>query len=348
MRVLYHVFIANTIYAGRTIFNGYKNAFEDLGHTFRLISKNDNLDREVDEFKPDILFTFLGSKSFKFYNIPLFKKIRKRGIKVFVNLSYWNSPFSKLRINESSSLSKNKEVIKIIRSNNFGDVYYNACEQDDLRMEGFTETTGYNFYTIPLAADKLQHFPEYSSNFKADISYIGTNLPGKREFMRKNVFPLQKKYNLRIYGQDWNFKDKITGVIHKTACYLNIPFLNNIQKPMLQISDERKIYSSSIISINVHEDFQRKYGGECNERTFKILACGGFEICDDVACIKKYFKEGKEIIIAEDENDWREKIQYFIRNPDKRLSIIEAGKKRVLKDHTYHNRVEQFIRIYSK
>lgn len=34
MKILYQVLDVNTIYAGRTIFNGYKNAFEDLGHTF--------------------------------------------------------------------------------------------------------------------------------------------------------------------------------------------------------------------------------------------------------------------------------------------------------------------------
>ena len=113
------------------------------------------------------------------------------------------------------------------------------------------------------------------------------------------------------------------------------------------MSDERKIYNSSVISINVHEEYQRKFGGDCNERTFKIPLAGGFEISDDVACLKKYFKEGEEIVIAKDKKDWFEKINYYMKNPEKRNTIIEAGKQRVLKEHTYKNRVEQMIRIYN-
>lgn len=64
-----------------------------------------------------------------------------------------------------------------------------------------------------------------------------------------------------------------------------------------------------------------------------------------MACINKYFKDGKEIIIAKNEGEWLEKIDYYINNPGKRESIIKAGKEKVLKEHTYHNRVEQILRI---
>ncbi len=73
---------------------------------------------------------------------------------------------------------------------------------------------------------------------------------------------------------------------------------------------------------------------------------GGFEITDDVAVIRKYFKEGEEIVIAEDSKDWYEKIDYYIKNPEKRIKIMEAGKARVLKDHTYINRAKKIIDLY--
>jgi spore maturation protein CgeB len=86
------------------------------------------------------------------------------------------------------------------------------------------------------------------------------------------------------------------------------------------------------------------FGGDCNERTFKIPLCDGFEISDDVACIRKYFKED-EIVVAKDKNDWYEKIEFYIKNPDMRLKIIEKGKQRVLADHTYHCRAKQILEI---
>lgn len=89
-------------------------------------------------------------------------------------------------------------------------------------------------------------------------------------------------------------------------------------------------------------------GGDCNERTFKIPAFWWFQIVDDVSCIRKYFKEWEEIIIAKDKRDWFDKIEYYIHNPEEREKIIEAWKKRVLAEHTYNNRVEQIINIYYK
>lgn len=346
MNVVYHIPSLDTIYAGRTIYAGYKHAFEDLGHNFYTLTALDNQKELFEKVRPDMFITSLNAYNLKYLDIESIGQWRKKGMRVFVNTPFWKSPFSQLRINEAQSLSGNKEYINLIRSGTFGDVYYNICEAGDARMEGFEETTGYEHHTILLAADKRLHFPEYSEKFKADISYIGTYLPEKREFIQQQVFPLRSKYNVKLYGQDWTLYDRVKGFSQKVGQYFNLPYLRSLQKPKLQLEDERRIYASSLVSINIHEEYQRRFGGDCNERTFKVPACGGFEITDDVACIRKYFEEDKEIVIAKDKDDWFQKIDYYIKNPEKRLPIIEAGRKRVLADHTYHNRVEQMIGIY--
>jgi len=345
MIIIYHIPSLETIYAGRTIYAGYKNAFEDLGHKFYPFTSRNDQKKLFDEVRPDIFMTSLNPYNLKFLDLHDIKKRRKKGLNVFVNMPFWNSPMSKLRINETPSISKNKDFIAIIKSNVFGDVYYNVCEQSDPRMDGFEKITGYKCHTILLAADKTIHYPEYSERFKADISLIGTYLPEKRKFIQDHVFPLKKKYDVKLYGQDWTFKDRTKGFTQKVGQYFNLPYLSSLQKPKLNLEDERKIYASSVISINIHEDHQRQFGGDCNERTFKIPISGGFEITDDVACIRKYFKDGEEIIISKDKDDWFEKIDYYIRNPEKRISIIEAGRNKVLQKHTYHNRVEQIVSI---
>lgn len=346
MKIIYHIPSLDTIYAGRTIYVGYKHAFEDLGHEFHTLTASDNQRELFDRVQPDILITSLNSYNLKYLDLDGITEQRKKGMKVFVNTPFWQSPMSQLRINEAQSLSRNSEYISLIRSSSFGDVYYNVCEAGDERMDGFEKGTGYTHHTILLAADKRLHFPEYSEKFKSDISYIGTYLPEKRDFIKQQVFPLRNKYDLRLYGQDWTTFDRIKGFSQKVGQYFNIPYLRALQKPKLELEDERRIYSSSLISINIHEEYQRKFGGDCNERTFKVPACGGFEITDDVACIRKYFEEDKEIVIAKDKDDWFRKIDYYMKNPEKRLPIIEAGRKRVLADHTYHNRVEQMVAIW--
>jgi Uncharacterized protein conserved in bacteria len=50
--------------------------------------------------------------------------------------------------------------------------------------------------------------------------------------------------------------------------------------------------------------------------------------------------------LTKNKNDWFEKIDYYMKNPDKRLPIIEAGGRKVLAEHTYHQRVDQLLAIY--
>lgn len=349
MKILYQANV-NTIYAGRTIYHGYKHAFEDLGFTFKPFNTGqEQLEKVLKDYRPDIFITGLNNYTLKYVDLELLTKYRKKNLKVFVNIPFWRSPFSRTRINESSGLKDNEQFVFLIKQNKFGDVYFNSCEQDDARMDGFAKDTGRKYHTIPLAADKnLINSGSRDSRFTADLSYVGTYLPTKRVFFNNIIFPLKKFYTLKLYGQDWTLADRSLGWLQRFGQYFNIPFLRSVQKPKLELEDEAKIYASSKICINIHEDYQQKFGGDCNERTFKIPLFGGFEITDNVSCIKKYFKEGEEIIIAENKNDWFEKIRYYIDNPEKRLPIIEAGQKKVLAEHTYHNRVEQMVKIFEE
>ena len=345
MRIVYHLPSQYSVYAQRTIYHGFKNAFIDLGHDFYTFTNNDDLKSLLQETNPDILITASHFFYRKHLDYDLLKKFRNNGMVMFTKLDYWNSPLPKARINEPKSLSKDIKTVELIKAGLLGDVFFHVVEQGDERMEGFEEATGYPYYTIPLAADKTIYRNECDRSFQADVSYVGTYLSSKQAFFDEYVFPLRKKYDLKIYGQDWTFPDRMLGWLQRFGQYYNIPYIRSIRKPKLQLDEERKIYSSSTICINVHEEQQRIFGGDCNERTFKIPLCGGFEVSDNVACIRKYFKEEEEIIISNDKQEWFEKIDHYLKNPDERMPIIRAGAKRVLMEHTYHNRVLQILRI---
>lgn len=345
MRIAYHLPSTDSIYAYRTIYNGFKNAFTDLGHNFYTFTANDDLETFLDKYKPELFLTSTHYYYRRFLDFKILKKYIDSGMKVLTKIDFWDSPMDKTRFNEAKSMKDDKEVVRLIKDGLYGDYFYHVVEQDDDRMRGFEKTTGYSFYTIPLAADKIALDARFSKKFSADVSYIGTNLPDKREFFKKYVFPLKNKYDLKIYGQDWTLFDQTLGLIQKFGQLYNLNFLKRIQKPKLKLRDEALIYRSSKISINVHEKYQKEFGGDCNERTFKVPYCKGFEVVDNVACIQKYFVPDKEIVIGYSDADWLEKVEYYLENPSKRQSIIEAGFNRVLKDHTYHNRVHQILSI---
>ncbi len=347
MKILYHFPSPDTTNAYRTIYNGFKNAFIDLGHEFYVLTADGNLENILRDVNPDIFITSSHFFYQKYLDYDLLKKYRDRGMIVFTKIDFWNSPFGVTSFNEAKSLKNDYKTVSLIKKNLLGDVFFHVVEQGDERMSGFKEATGFDYYTIPLAADKIVLKNEFDSKFKADISFVGTYLSQKKLFFENYVFPLKEKYRLKIYGQNWSRYERFVNFIQKIGQYFNIPYLKSVIKPKLSLEDEGKIYNSSLISINVHEDYQKKYGGDCNERTFKIPLSGGFEICDDVACIRKYFKEGEEIVIAKDREDWFNKIKYYIENPRERDNIIKRGMDRVLCDHTYHNRAKQILDIYS-
>jgi len=344
MKIAYHMPSLDNIYAQRTIYWGFKHAFEDMGHIFLTFTADDDLGKFLSKNNPDIFITSSHFYYQKYLDFSLLKNFRKKGMVLLAKIDFWESPIS--RVNEAKALKDDIVTVKLIKDGLLGDAFYHVVEQEDKRMEGFKEETGYDYYTIPLAADKTVMRHVFENKFASDISYIGTYLPAKKKFFKEMVFPLAKQYKLKLYGQDWTAYDRAMGMGQRIGQYFNIPIIRSIQKPKLQLDDEAKIYSSANISINVHEGYQKQFGGDCNERTFKIPLCGGFEITDDVACIRKYFKADKEIVIAADAKEWYAKIDYYMKNPQEREAIVSAGQKKVLKSHTYHNRVAEIIKIY--
>lgn len=345
MKILYHIPSLHSIYAQRTIYNGFRNAFLDMGHEFRPLTADDNSSEVFATYKPNLFITSSFFWYRKYLNLQELKHYREQGMFTLVKVDFWQSPLSKARVNEAPSLKNDKTVLELIRGNMLGDAYFHVVEQNDPRMEGFEQGTGHKYHTIPLAADATLLHPMPGQQFAADISYVGTYLSDKRDFFKKYVLPLARQYDLRLYGQDWTILDRGIGWLQRAGQFFNIPGLRSLRKPKLQLEDEAKIYASSTVSINVHEAYQRRFGGDCNERTFKIPLCGGFQVVDNVACIRKYFIPGIEVVIADNGDDWLEKIHHYLRHPEERLPIITEGRQRVLSEHTYHHRAAQMIDI---
>lgn len=342
MRVLYQIPSLETVYAARFIYEGYKDAFEDLGHEFRPLTARDGLEAVLEEFRPDILISSLNFYNLRFLNLELIKKYRDRGLVFFNQVRPWKRQAHQPG---AAGLADKADLVALIRSGLAGDVFFHYMEQDDPAMEGFENGTGYPFHTVLLAANRKKFFHEYDACFAGQISFVGSCLPDKRAFLGRHVMPLKKRHDVRLYGSDWTAADRLLGYVQKAGQLLNIRPLKRVRGLKLGLEDERKVYASSIVSLNVHEEHQRRYGGDFNERTLKIPASGGFEICDWVRIIRKYFSED-ELVMAKDTADWFEKIDHFVRNPEKRAPYIEAGRRKVLAEHTYHNRVAQLLELY--
>jgi spore maturation protein CgeB len=107
-----------------------------------------------------------------------------------------------------------------------------------------------------------------------------------------------------------------------------------------------RIYSASQINLNLHSSMQSRelvpQGDFVNPRTFELAACGVFQLVDRRALMPELFADD-ELAGFNSMRELIEKIDYFLAHPEVRAAFAERGRQRVLRDHTYHKRMETLI-----
>lgn len=340
MIIFYHISYPNGLGADRWIYEGWRHAFEDLGHTVVTVTSREDIKREADLLQPDLLITYSSLWDFE----------------IFLNQESRIMNYGKVTMFVDGEFLNNEVAVQLAKEGKLADIFFG--ERSVAMMPDFEKRTGHPYYVIANAADRRWHFPLRGSSgqaaavekYQCDIAYVGAYLPKKEAQFKKLLLPLTKKYHVRIYGPYWTWKDLILLTGNKICRNLRLTKLGNwlnTKRVTLPPEDENKLYSSAKICINFHE---READGRdydlLNGRTFKIPASGGFEICDHVASLRKYFTED-EVVMAENDTDWFAKIDYYMRHDTGRRAIQERGTARALRDHTYHNRVEQLLKLIS-
>ena len=103
MRIAYHYPYPDTIYANRTIYHGFRNAFEELGHAFDAITPNDEVDRRLQELEADVFITSSHFLYRKYIDYQRLARLRARGLCVLTKIDFWKSPLGAMRLNEAST-----------------------------------------------------------------------------------------------------------------------------------------------------------------------------------------------------------------------------------------------------
>tara|TARA_B100000131_G_scaffold263067_1_gene259758 strand:+ start:372 stop:1265 length:894 start_codon:yes stop_codon:yes gene_type:complete len=90
-----------------------------------------------------------------------------------------------------------------------------------------------------------------------------------------------------------------------------------------------KIVSRSKINLN----FCTTMGA--SDRTYKVLAAGGFYLTDDWIGRSEKFKDGIDLVIYKDIDDLNQKIEYYLNNDSEREKIAQSGRLAVEKFSRY-------------
>jgi len=236
------------------------------------------------------------------------QKIKKEGISVF----NWTSdePFGYLD--------------KINKINNIDE--YDAFFTYDKQYLNDLKEINPNTYYLPAGAQPFgvhkERIPLNERKYKWDMCLVGTAY--------KNRVKLLKKYTNRkllLAGPGWNkFSKK------------SLPFVS--------IYEMSKLHNMSKVILNIYGP--SKYFIVPNPRTFEIPASKSFQLTNMKRDINSFFKINKEIAIYNDENEFKELVQYYCENENERIKIIKNSYKRVLNEHTMLHRIKNLISVYKK
>jgi hypothetical protein len=125
-----------------------------------------------------------------------------------------------------------------------------------------------------------------------------------------------------------------------------------VEKRNAPFDEIKDIYKSSRVVANIHGDFQKGRIDDffripahmINERIFQVILSGGFAISDDTPIVREFFNED-EVPQCKTKQEFKEKIDYFVSNPEERISYMKKAKKRILDEHLYTHRIKNYLDV---
>lgn len=185
---------------------------------------------------------------------------------------------------------------------------------------------GIDVHSHMLAADVFDYTNgQRMEQFESDLTFIGGYWPYKARNINAYLLPLCLNYKYRI---------KIFGNAHwPVVQYCGFAPPEHV----------RHILASATITPQLHEPHSTVYGFDMSERTFKLLANKCFVVSDYVAGLDYLFGEDECLVLTKTPEEFKERVDYFLTNPDERLGYIDRGYNKVMNEHTYFHRAHDIF-----
>lgn len=190
---------------------------------------------------------------------------------------------------------------------------------------------GITYYCLPFASDpavmKPLHLP-----YQYDVVFVGS----LEHAARRNTFlqPLIKALTNRPFmciGTGW----QQYGIPEQVIAWG--PLLNTI-------------YNLGRVCINIHTKSQvqgKELQLDLNNRVFDLALAGCCQVCDNPEAVRTCFNKD-EVAATENPKEWVELVLHMLSHP---LDVEAYRKKalfRALKDHSWHKRAGDFVRMIEK
>jgi len=186
-----------------------------------------------------------------------------------------------------------------------------------------------------LTSDELS-IPLYSDEIEVSfLGYSGFGGQGEEHFSRyKLLDSILKNQNAKMWLTESSTK---ATKVPEGSLPLKEKHPESCFSPCFGL-DMYRILASSKISINRHTDAAN--GNVGNMRMFEATGMGSCLLTDSGNNLSDIFEDGREVISYDSREDCLEKLNFLKENHKVAKEIGEAGKQRVLKDHSLQKRCE--------
>jgi spore maturation protein CgeB len=185
-----------------------------------------------------------------------------------------------------------------------------------------------SFHYLPEACNPRLHRPIALSAADREAYGCDVMIAGTLYYYRQEILGQLTDWNLKIWGDrpDWLI-DRLPG-----------RFMGR------HVHGDDKVRAALAAKICLNTLHYAEVDG-LNCRAFEIAACGGFQMVSEVPVLKEHFEPEVEVATFRNVDELREKVAFFIRNPQTAADIAERGRKRAHRDHTYERRLSDILRI---
>jgi len=269
--------------------------------------------RKVASYKPDFVFVTKGESIAK----GTIQRITRQGIVT----AAWtmDSPFGKE--NSQNTLQNIDEYTHFF--------VFDASYLPALRR------INANSHLLPCCVDPELHcevIPYAQRTWPYALGFVGSQYPNRQEFLSHFT-----SLDLHIWGHRWEEQTR------KTSLHAHIEperlFADRNERDLARTCE---IWNSTRINLNPHFPHSKLHP---NLRVFELLATNSFQLTDNLQGLSDMFELGKELVTYSSVTECQEKIKYYLEHPQEMYKITAAGRKRVLRDHTYRNRMGDVLKI---
>ena len=254
-----------------------------------------------------------------------------------------------------------KSTLATLKDNHF---IVNWFGDDQWRWNDFTSKYA-NFFDVCITTDKFSIDKYKQLGQKNIIRSQWASLKSEIEY--KNI---EYKYDVSFTGGANTFRKWFVKELEKRGIKVHC-FGDRWQNGRVSYEEMESIFATSKINLNISNSTQydiryllanpknilntlrsAKNVSQTKARIFEIPVQGGFELTEYVPSLEDYFNIGDEISCYRDIDEAELLIKYYLSHDKEREMIKQNGVEKARKEHTFKNRIINFMneieKIYDK